>query len=143
MFSRFFQKFAPKAPDNKHIKILIIEDSEVDQKLVSTTVIRGGFTSLSAYEGNAGFILAKENKPDLIILDYNLPDIKGPVVCKMLKSEEQTKHIPVLFLTSMDTPGSIINCYEEGGENYLSKPINAKFLLEQINLALKDKKPTE
>lgn len=135
-----FAKFFSKAPDNKHIKILIIEDSEVDQKLVSTTVTRGGYTSLSAFEGNAGFLLAKENIPDLIILDYNLPDIKGPDVCKMLKTEALTKNIPVLFLTSMETPGSIINCYEEGGENYLSKPINGKFLLEQINLALKEKK---
>ncbi len=140
MFSRIFQKFSSKPPDNGHIKILIIEDNEVDQKLVSSTVSRGGYTPLSAYEGNAGFILAKENKPDLIILDYNLPDITGPVVCKMLKNESLTKDIPVLFLTSMDTPGSIINCYEEGGENYLSKPINGKFLLEQINIALKEKK---
>ncbi len=140
MFSKILAKFSRKTPDNKHIKILVIEDSEVDQKLVSSTIARGGYTPLSAFEGNAGFILAKENRPDLIILDYNLPDIKGPIVCKMLKSEEITKNIPVLFLTSMDTPGSIINCYEEGGENYLSKPINAKFLLEQINIALKEKK---
>ena len=140
MFSKIFEKIFHKAPDNKQIKILIIEDSEVDQKLVSSTVTRGGYTALSAYEGNAGYLMAKENRPDLIILDYNLPDINGPVVCKMLKNEPTTKDIPVLFLTSMDTPGSIINCYEEGGENYLSKPINAKFLLEQINIALKEKK---
>ncbi len=140
MFSKILQKFAPKAADNKQIKILVIEDSEVDQKLISMTVERGGYTALSAFEGNAGFILAKQHKPDLIILDYNLPDINGPTVCKMLKNDILTKDIPVLFLTSMDTPGSIINCYEEGGENYLSKPINAKFLLEQINIALKEKK---
>lgn len=143
MLTKILEKFSSKPPDNKHIKILIIEDSEVDQKLVATTVTRGGYTAISAFEGNAGFVMAQENSPNLIILDYNLPDIKGPVVCKMLKNNDKTKNIPVLFLTSMDTPGSIINCYEEGAENYLSKPINPKFLLEQIIIALKEKKTTE
>lgn len=130
-------------PDNKGIRILIIDDSPVDQKIASQAVLKGGYTALTAGDGKTGIQMAKEHLPDLIILDYNLPDINGPEICKALKAEEATNRIPVLFLTSMTSPGSIIDCYEQGGENYLSKPINPKFLLKQIDQALKDRKIKE
>jgi len=76
----------------------------------------------------------------LIILDYNLPDIKGPEVCRLLKAHTDTSHIPVLFLTSLTGPDNVINCFEQG-ENYLAKPITPKLLLKQIDSILKEIKP--
>jgi DNA-binding response OmpR family regulator len=128
--------FKPKEAQ-KHIKILVIDDTEVDQRLAVAAVERGGYTALKAGDGNSGFELAKEQKPAMIILDYNLPDIKGPEVCRLLKAHAETTHIPVLFLTSMTGPENVINCYEQG-ENYLAKPISGKLLLKQINIILKD-----
>ena len=128
------------APDNKHIKILVIDDNEIDQKVACAAIERGGYSTLKAYDGKSGLAIAQSKLPDLIILDYNLPDVNGPEVCKILKADQSTRGIPVLFLTSMTSPGSIIDCYEQGGENYLAKPINPKFLLKQINQALKDRK---
>ena len=131
--------FLPKKAKNKSFSILVIDDNEVDQRVACAAVERGGYTALKAYDGESGLDMARRHKPDLIILDYQMPGLKGPEVCKILKSEELTRSIPVLFLTSLTSPGSVIDCYEQGGENYLSKPINPKFLLKQIDLVLKDK----
>ena len=133
--------FKPKV-NNRHITILVIDDGEVDQKVACAAVERGGYSVLKAYDGRSGIDLARQ-QPDLIVLDYNLPDINGPEVCKILKADELTSNIPVLFLTTMDSPVSIINCYEQGGENYLAKPISPQLLLKQIDLTLNDKKLKE
>jgi CheY-like chemotaxis protein len=135
MFSKILSFFKPKVLQ-KHIKVLVIEDTEVDQYLACAAIERGGYTALKSNSGNSGFELAKEQKPQLIILDYNLPDIKGPQVCKLLKAHADTANIPVLYLTSMTGPENVINCFE-GAENYLAKPISIKDLLKHINLILK------
>ena len=121
----------------KHIKVLVIDDAEVDQRLACAAIERGGYTALKAKDGRSGFELAKEQKPDLIILDYHLPDLQGPEVCKLLKTHYDTQGIPVLFLTSYTDPDKVVNCFEQG-DNYLSKPISVKLLLKQINIILKD-----
>ena len=135
MLSKLLSIFKPKVLQD-HIKVLVIEDTEVDQRLACAAITSGGYTALKAGDGKSGFELAKQQKPQLIILDYNLPDIKGPEVCKLLKAHADTSHIPVLFLTSMTGPDNVIKCFEQG-ENYLSKPISAKLLLKQINSILK------
>jgi CheY-like chemotaxis protein len=130
--------FKPKLENNKHMTVLVIDDSVVDQKVASAAVMRGGYQLVQAFDGKTGISLAKTHKPDLIIMDYNLPDSKGPELCQALKDDQETSKIPVLFLTSMETPDSIINCYEKGGENYLAKPISPKLLLKQIAQAIRD-----
>lgn len=129
--------------DNSGISVLVIEDNQVDQKITCAALKRGGYSTLQAFDGKSGLEMAERLQPNLIILDYNLSDSKGPDICKVLKVTEKTRDIPVLFLTGMDSPGSILDCYEQGGENYLSKPINPKFLLKQIDQALNDKRKTE
>jgi len=136
MFNKFFNALRPKV-SKKHIKVLVIEDTEVDQRLACAAIERGGYTALKANDGKSGFELAKEHKPQLIILDYNLPDIKGPELCKDLKVHTDTAHIPVLFLTSLTAPEHVIKCFE-AGESYLAKPVSVKVLLEQIDLILKN-----
>ena len=138
MMSQILSFFKPKIVP-KNIKILVIEDTDVDRRLACAAVEQGGYTSLKANDGKSGFEMAKQQKPDLIILDYNLPDMKGPEVCKLLKAHQDTRKIPVLYLTSMTAPENVINCYEQG-ENYLAKPISVKLLLKQIDFILKDKK---
>ena len=119
----------------KHVKVLVIDDTEVDLRMACAAVERGGYTALKAIDGRSGLELAKAQKPDLVILDYNLPDIKGPEVCRLLKVHQETRHIPVLYLTSLTGPDNVIKCFEQG-ENYLAKPISGKLLLRQINFIL-------
>ncbi len=138
MLDKLRSLFKPKMVQ-KHIKVLVIEDNEVDQRLACAAIEYGGYTAFKASDGKSGFEQAKEHQPHLIILDYNLPDTKGPDLCKLLKAHMDTEKIPVLFLTSMTGPEHVINCFE-GGENYLAKPISIKMLSKQIDLMLKDVK---
>jgi DNA-binding response OmpR family regulator len=141
MLSKIISIFKPRTLQ-KHIKVLVIEDAEVDQRMACAAVERGGYTAIKANNGKSGFELAKEERPQLIILDYNLPDIKGPELCKLIKAHSDTHHIPVLFLTSLTDPDYVVNCFEQG-ENYLSKPISIDILLKQIDSILKDIIPKE
>jgi len=136
MLDKILSIINPKALQ-KHIKILVIEDTEVDQRVACAAIERGGYTALKAGNGKTGLEMAREHKPNLIILDYNLPDTLGPDLCKVLKADEKTSNIPVLFLTSLTGPDNIIKCFEQG-ENYLAKPISVKLLLKQIDSILKD-----
>jgi len=136
MFENLKSIFKPKEAQ-KHIKVLVIEDSDVDQRIARAAIEKGGYTALVASDGKAGFEIAKAEKPKLIILDYNLPDTKGPDLCRMLKAHLDTQYIPVLFLTGMTDPDQVVNCFEQG-ENYLAKPISINLLLKQIDSILKD-----
>jgi DNA-binding response OmpR family regulator len=141
MLSKIMSIIKPRV-QQKHIKVLVIEDTDVDQRLACAAIERGGFTALKAADGKTGFEIAKQEKPNLIILDYNLPDIKGPELCKLLKAHLDTAKIPVLFLTSLTDPDYVVNCFEQG-ENYLSKPISIDILLKQIDSILKDTLPKD
>jgi DNA-binding response OmpR family regulator len=139
MLSKLISIFRPQAPQmQKHIKVLVIEDTPTDQRIARAAIEKGGYTALTANDGKSGLELAKVQKPDLIILDYNLPDMKGPEICKFLKAHLDTHQIPVLFLTSMTDPDYVVNCFEQG-ESYLSKPISINLLLKHIDSILKDK----
>jgi DNA-binding response OmpR family regulator len=141
MFNKMMSIFKHKV-SQAHIKILVIEDTPVDQKVACSAIEKGGYTALKASDGKTGFEMAKQEKPQLIILDYNLPDTKGPELCKLLKAHMDTHKIPVLFLTSLTDPDYVVNCFEQG-ENYLSKPISPQLLLKQIDSILKDTLPPQ
>ncbi len=130
----------PNPVADKKIRVLVIDDNEVDLKLASATVEKAGYETFEAIDGKSGLAMARACAVDIILLDYNLTDSKGPEICKILKSDTATQRIPVLFLTGMESPSSIIECYAQGGENYLAKPINPKLLLKQIAQALQDKR---
>jgi CheY-like chemotaxis protein len=132
MFSKLMSRFDKPRDPQKHIKVLVIDDTEVDRRLACAAIERGGYTALNAVDGYSGIELAKQEKPNMIILDYNLPDLKGPEVSDLLKTHNETKNIPILFLTSLNAPDNVIDCFETG-ENYLTKPISIKMLLKNID----------
>ncbi len=136
---KIFDIFKPKAAVVSKIKILIIDDSPTDQKVAHSAVSRGGYQTLIANNGEEGIALAKAQQPDLIILDYHMPGLNGSETCRILKNDKETAKIPVLFLTSNNTPEGVVNCFEDGAVNFLAKPIAPNFLLQQIRLALTDK----
>ncbi len=140
MLWKIIQYIFGAKPTAKSFHILVIDDNPVDQKVICSALERGNYQVSSALDGKSGFEMAKTAKPDLIILDYNLPDTIGPEVCKLIKTHALTRHIPVLFLTWMDTPGSIINVYDHQAENYIVKPVNQKYLIQQVEQTLQERK---
>ena len=110
-------------------KILFIEDEPTLQKTFKEILEKEGYQLISAFDGENGLVLAKKEKPDLILLDLILPKKDGFEVLKELKSDEETKEIPVIVLTNLEEIDSVEKALELGANTYLVK---AQYKLEEV-----------
>ena len=124
----------------KNKKILVVDDGEVERKFFVTVLKKRGCTVSSAENGKAALEKIKLDKPDLILLDFVMPEMNGKEFCKVVKNDESLKNIPVIFLTGSTTPGDVVDCYDVGAEYFLTKPISAKMLNKQVEAAFEDVK---
>lgn len=109
--------------------ILLVEDEEAMQKTFREVLEEDGFNVLSALNGEDGFSIAKENHPNLIMLDLILPRKDGFEVLKSLKAEDSTKDIPVIILTNLEGSADIEKALELGAKTYLVK---ANYSLDEV-----------
>jgi DNA-binding response OmpR family regulator len=124
-------------PDNSaKYKVLFVDDSPVDRAYIEGVLVHNGFEMLLAENYEEAILLAKERKPDLILLDILLPKVSGIEVCKKIKADDAIKHIPVIFYTAIDTPKNLINYAGYGAVDYLHKSIPPVLLVEQIRSAI-------
>jgi len=127
-------------------KMLIIEDEKDIVKMLDYNLKKEGFKTLSAYNGEDGLDMASKENPDLILLDLMLPEIDGFDVCKALKSDPKTSHIPIIILTAKDQETDKIVGLELGADDYVTKPFSPRELIARIKAVLrrakeKDKLP--
>ena len=135
MFEKIAQIFGIKGARQEDFvsrRILIVDDNDIDLKLVQKTVEKIGHQALTAENGKIGYEIAKRDKPDLILSDCKMPVMDGVDMCKQLKEGSDTKNIPLIFLTSVETPKTVIECFDMGVENYICKPVKPKVLSAQI-----------
>ncbi len=137
-----FVKEGPQATPVMNRRILTIEDDLTQRTMIQRTLEKRGYTVLAAEDGLKGLEIAFSEKPDLILLDVIMPGLRGNEVCRRLKNDSRTKNIPILFLTALDTPKDIIEQYDLGAEVHLTKPINAKELISQIEITFEEQKST-
>lgn len=116
-------------------RILVIDDSDVDRTFVERALSQN-YEVVTAVDGRSGIDVARQRKPDLILLDYVMPGMNGPEVCRILKADQTTESIPVIFLTSMNDANSMSDGFDGGAEHYLTKPIGKEKLLGQVKLRL-------
>ena len=116
----------------KSRRVLVVDDSKSDLLLIKRTVERMGHQVFTAENGKSGLEIARKEKPDLILSDCNMPEMDGVRMCKEIKDDPQVKNIPLIFLTGVDTPSTVIECFDMGVDNYIGKPINPKLLADQI-----------
>ncbi|MFH1584557.1 MAG: response regulator [Patescibacteria group bacterium] len=102
-------------------RILFIEDESALQKAFSDTLAEEGYEVVSALDGEIGLRLAKEKKPDVILLDLVLPRLHGFDVLSRLKQDEETKHIPVIVMTNLEEMENVQKALELGATTYLVK----------------------
>lgn len=136
MFEKIAQFLGVKKAVGKRFvsrRILIVDDNETDLRLIQKTVEKAGHQALLAEDGKAGFEIARTQKPDLILSDCRMPEMDGVEMCKMIKESPDTKDIPLIFLTSIDAPKTVVECFDMGVENYICKPIKPKALSAKIN----------
>ena len=113
-------------------KILLVEDNEDNRDMLSRRLERKDFLVTLAVDGLDGVNKAKENMPDLILMDMSLPIMDGWQATKTLKSDPETKNIPVIALTAHAMASDRDKAMEAGCDDYDTKPIDFKRLLDKI-----------
>ena len=112
--------------------VLIVEDNALNMKLFHDLLEAHGIATIETSDGREVLDLARENKPDLILMDIQLPEVSGLEVTKWLKDDEELKDIPVVAVTAFAMKGDEQKIREGGCEDYISKPISVGKFMEVI-----------
>ncbi len=120
-------------------RILLIDDHKTVFRLLEAIVRIKGYTLLYAESGQQGIVVARQEKPDLILLDVMMPDIDGFKVCQYLKENEETKEIPIMFLTARGADGDLEAGRKAGADGFMTKPFQTVEVLKQIERLLPEK----
>ena len=123
--------------ENKR-RLLVVEDELDLAEMVKLRLKANGYEVLIAYDGQAGLDLARQEKPDLIILDLMLPKIDGYKICRMLKFDEKYKHIPIIMFTARAQESDKKMGSDVGADAYITKPFDAQALLSKIKELIKN-----
>lgn len=110
--------------------ILIVDDLPENIRLLSSLLSNKGYKVSSATDGKMALSAIKIERPDLILLDIMLPVMDGYRVCRVLKSQEHTRHIPIIFLSGLDSESDKVQAFQAGGADYITKP----FFVEEVIL---------
>lgn len=118
-------------------KILVVDDLPENVFMLQDRLEHEGYEVLTAYDGFSGIEKAKNNLPDLILLDIMMPDITGLEVCQILVNDPLTRDIPIILVTAKSGAEDIKEGLEAGAFDYIKKPFNRIELLARVNSALK------
>ena len=113
-------------------KVLLVDDVRLFLEFERTFFERTGCRILTASSGDEAIEIARAEKPHIMLLDYEMPGKKGDEVCRILKSDERTKHIPILIVTTFGTVDVRQKCLDAGAIGFVAKPIAGKELLERV-----------
>jgi len=118
-------------------RVLVIEDERDLQKVLEFNLRQAGHEVLSTVRGREGLQLARDQKPELVLLDLMLPDLSGTAVCKALKQDPQSRDIAVVMLTAKGEEVDRIVGFELGADDYVVKPFSVRELLLRIDAILR------
>jgi CheY-like chemotaxis protein len=116
--------------------VLIVDDDEAMAEVLSTRLTQQGFQTLTAHSGQEGLAIARQTRPDLILLDLRLPDRDGFDVCAELDESQETTGIPIIILSGMARPDVIRKSRAAGCRYYVRKPYDPNALLLLIQQAI-------
>lgn len=118
-------------------KILVVDDETDILTLLEYNLEKAGFKVISADDGPDAIDITKRERPDLIILDIMLPSMEGTEVCKILKSGDATRHIPIIMLTAKGEEVDRVVGFELGADDYITKPFSPRELILRVKAVLK------
>jgi two-component system cell cycle response regulator DivK len=113
-------------------KILYVEDNEYNRKIVRQLLSRSPCRLIEAGDGETGVALARQELPDLILMDVQLPKMSGLDATRLLTTEAATRHIPVIVITSYALSGDREKAMQAGAASYLAKPYSPSELLAMV-----------
>ncbi|HSB79235.1 MAG TPA: response regulator [Candidatus Methylomirabilis sp.] len=113
-------------------RILIVEDQEDNQKILRDLLTSAGFTLLEATTGEEGVSLAETERPDLILMDIQLPGLDGYEATRRIKANPALQHTPIIAVTSYALSGDDVKAREAGCDAYVTKPFSPRALLAKV-----------
>lgn len=119
--------------------ILVIEDEEDIQELLRYNLQREGYRVSLASSGEKGYELIRTEKPDLVVLDLMLPGMDGLEVCRRVKQDVETRHIPLVMASAKGEESDVVVGLELGADDYVTKPFSPKVLMARIKTVLRRK----
>jgi DNA-binding response OmpR family regulator len=121
---------------NSRPDILVVDDTRENLLLLATMLSDAGYKVRKAINGSLALGVVEVAKPDLILLDINMPDINGYEVCRRLKANQQTADIPVIFISALDEVLDKVKAFEAGGVDYITKPFEMQEVLVRVKTHL-------
>jgi len=119
--------------ETKQLSILIADDEPDILEILNFNLLAEGYQVIKALNGNEAVKLAKNYKPDLVILDVMMPGKTGFEVCKILRADNEFEKTIIIFLTALNDESTEIKGLETGGDDYITKPISPKVLISRVN----------
>ena len=126
--------------DNKKPVILIVDDSPFNLQILRELIEDSGYEAVTILNGRTALEFVKKEKPDLILLDIVMPQMDGYEVCRLIKSSDETKDIPIIFLTAKTETEDIVKGFRGGAVDFVSKPFNAIELNARVKTHLELKR---
>jgi two-component system, OmpR family, alkaline phosphatase synthesis response regulator PhoP len=118
-------------------KILVVDDEEDLLELVNYNLTKEGYRIRCVASGEEALAEARQNVPDLIVLDLLLPSVDGLEICRILKGDSRTAHVPILMLTAKSEESDVVSGLELGADDYMTKPFSPRVLLARIRALLR------
>jgi two-component system alkaline phosphatase synthesis response regulator PhoP len=119
--------------ESKRRKILIADDEPDILEIIQYNLVKEGYESFTARDGEDALTKAKSTRPDMIILDIMMPKKTGVEVCEILRSQPSFKETLIIFLTALNDESSHIQGLEIGADDYVTKPVSPKVLISRVN----------
>jgi two-component system cell cycle response regulator DivK len=113
-------------------RILVIEDQEDNRQIVRDLLSASGYELSEAITGEEGVAFAKRDRPDLILMDIQLPGIDGYEATRRIKADAELRHIPIIVVTSYALSGDDQKAFAAGCDGYVTKPFSPRLLLAKI-----------
>lgn len=123
------------------IKVLVVEDEEAISLLLKYNLKAEGFEVTVVDDGDEALTAAKETNPDIILLDWMLPNVAGIEICRQLRAGHETSAIPVIMLTARAEEEDRLRGFEKGADDYVTKPFSMKELVARIHAVLRRTNP--
>jgi two-component system, OmpR family, phosphate regulon response regulator PhoB len=122
--------------------ILVVEDEASLQKLLAYNLEAAGFAVAQAYDGEEALTLIAEREPELILLDWMLPQLSGLELCRRLRRRPETGHIPIIMLTARGEEPDRLRGLETGADDYVTKPFSPAELIARVRAVLRRVRPS-
>jgi two-component system, OmpR family, phosphate regulon response regulator PhoB len=122
--------------------VLVAEDEGALVTLLRYNLEREGYRVLEAMDGEEALLVAAEEKPDLVLLDWMLPQLSGIEVCRRLRSRQETRNVPIIMLTARGEESDRIRGLDTGADDYLTKPFSMMELLARLRAVMRRIRPS-